>query len=181
MTTDRVLGVDPGTRVCGWGVVDLVKGDMVLVEAGAIEAQESDPIEKRLALVFAGLEAALLRHAPRLVVVEEAFYGKNVRSAIRLGEGRVCVLLAAARAGVAVVELQASLVKKAVTGHGAATKEQVRAALEATLRGKIDSSLALDVAAHARSSVPGGAPRRRSRGSRWTAEDLARLGLRGEE
>jgi crossover junction endodeoxyribonuclease RuvC len=189
MTTDRVLGVDPGTRVCGFGVVDLVKGDMVLVDAGAIEAKESDPIEKRLALVFAGIEAALSRHAPRLVVVEEAFYGKNVRSAIRLGEGRGCALLAAARAGVAVVELQASLVKKAVTGHGAATKEQVRAALEATLRGKIDASLPLDatdalalaVAAHARKGAPGGVRRRRGGGSRWTAEDLARLGLRGEE
>src|SRR5579862_4639719 len=112
MASDRVLGVDPGTRLCGWGVVDLERGDMRLVALGVIAVSAEGPIEKRLAAVFEGLESVLAEHRPRLVAVEEAFFGKNVRSAIRLGEGRSCALIAAARASVPVVELQASLVKK---------------------------------------------------------------------
>src|SRR5271170_7939764 len=127
---DRILGVDPGTRLCGWGVVRrLTSNDLELVALGVIDASGDLPIEQRLRAVFEGLEAVVREHRPDLVAVEEAFYGKNVRSAIRLGEGRGTALLAAARASVPVVELQASLVKKAVTGHGGATKEQVRSAL----------------------------------------------------
>ena len=185
--TDLILGVDPGTRVCGWGVVR--RGEE-LVALGVIEAPESLPIEQRLRTVFQGLVAVIAAHGPGLVAVEEAFFGKNVRSAIRLGEGRATALVAAALANVPVVELPASLVKKAVTGHGAATKEQVKTALEATLKGDLrerakdlpldaTDALALAFAAHARGSAPGG-PRRRSKGRGWTSEDLARLGMEEE-
>lgn len=189
---DRILGVDPGTRVCGWGVIDRGEREPALVATGVIEAKEGLPIAERLKIVFEGLTAVIAEHRPGLVAVEEAFFGKNVRSAIRLGEGRGTALLAAALAGIPVVELQPSLVKKAVTGHGAATKDQVRTAIEATLKGDVRATvaglpldatdaLALAVAAHARSSSPAldAVPRRKKRGgARWTQNDLARLGLR---
>jgi crossover junction endodeoxyribonuclease RuvC len=182
--SDLILGVDPGTRLCGWGVVR--KGEE-LVALGVIEAPDSQPIEQRLRTMFEGLQRVIAEHRPGLVAVEEAFYGKNVRSAIRLGEGRATALVAAALANTPVVELATSLVKKAVTGHGAATKDQVKTALEATLRGGLrekakdlpldaTDALALAVAAHVRGAVPGGA-RRRSKGRGWTSEDLARLGM----
>jgi crossover junction endodeoxyribonuclease RuvC len=187
---ERILGVDPGTRLCGWGVVARAGPDLELVSTGVIEAAADLPIEERLRAMFEGLVRAIEEHRPELVAVEEAFFGKNVRSAIRLGEGRATALLAAALARLPVVELQASLVKKAVTGHGAATKEQVRSALEASLRGGLGEKaralpmdatdgLALAVAAHARSVVPGMAAvrRRRSGRRRWSAADLTRLGL----
>ncbi len=145
-------------------------------------------IGERLSAVFRGLEAVLAEHPVELVAVEEAFYGKNVRSAIRLGEGRAMAILAASLRSLPVVELAPSLVKKAVTGHGAATKEQVRDAIEATLaNGRVSPDLPLDatdalalaVAAHVRTSSPvlGGPPPRRSRRGGWTAADLARLGV----
>ncbi len=185
--TDLILGVDPGTRLCGWGVV---RNGEELVALGVIEASESLPIEQRLRIMFEGLQAVIAAHHPGLVAVEGAFFGKNVRSAIRLGEGRATALVAAALADLPVVELPASSVKKAVVGHGAATKEQVRTALEATLRGNLrekakdlpldaTDALALAVAAHVRGSAPGGARRSKRRG-RWTSEDLARLGMEEE-
>ena len=188
--SDRILGVDPGTRICGWGVMDRGEREPAFVAGGVIEAGADRPIAERLRAVFEGIRAVIAEHEPGLVAVEEAFSGKNVRSAIRLGEGRAVALLAAALAEVEVVELQASLVKKAVTGHGAATKEQVRSALFATMKGDVRAktahlpldatdALALAMAAHARAAVPG-LPARRSKkrgGSRWTAADIARLGL----
>jgi crossover junction endodeoxyribonuclease RuvC len=185
--------VDPGTRLCGWGVMDRTAREPSFVAAGVIDAGADRPIAERLRAVFEGLSAVIAEHKPGLVAVEEAFFGKNVRSAIRLGEGRGVALLVAALADVPVVELQASLVKKAVTGHGGATKDQVRSALEATLPGGVrektghlpldaTDALALAVAAHARSAAPGmPATRARKRGgSKWTAEDLARLGIKLE-
>jgi crossover junction endodeoxyribonuclease RuvC len=187
----KILGVDPGTRVAGWGVVEGSGHELAAVAAGVVRAPEG-PIEERLRAIFEGLRQVLADHEVAFVAVEEAFYGKNVRSAIRLGEGRAAAILAAALSNVPVVELAPSLVKKAVTGHGGATKEQVRSALEATLGGTREAAaslpmdatdaLALAVAAHARTSAPGGAPRRRRRTRvRWTGDDLARLGLSGDE
>ena len=186
-----ILGVDPGTRVAGWGIVRRDGHSYTAVAAGVIKADGELPIGERLTLVFEGVRAVLALHAVELVAVEEAFYGANVRSAIRLGEGRAVALLAATLAGHPVVELAPSLVKKAVCGHGGATKEQVRSALEATLAGGLSEAtralpldatdaLALAVAAHARGSAPGPARSIRKRGgSRWTTQDLARLGLLG--
>ncbi len=195
---DLVLGVDPGTRLCGWGLVDRSARSPVFVAAGVIDAGESRPIAERLRAVFEGLRAVIAEHEPSLVAVEEAYYGKNVRSAIRLGEGRGVALLAAALADVPVVELQASLVKKAVTGHGGATKEQVRSALEATLAGGVREKVAalpmdatdavgLALGAGVRGAIAGAgsesppgpfARRRGKRGRvRWTEEDVKRLGL----
>jgi crossover junction endodeoxyribonuclease RuvC len=181
----RIMGIDPGTRVAGWGVVERSGHDFVAVAAGVVRAAETLPIGERLRIIFAGLRDALGAHAVEVVAVEEAFYGKNVRSAIRLGEGRAVALLAAALAGATVVELAAALVKKAVVGHGAATKEQVRSALEATLSGGVQAArdlpfdatdaLAVAVAAHARAGAP--PSRRRRRGGRFTSSDLLELGF----
>ena len=113
-------------------------------------------------------------HACQLVAVEQAYFGKNARSAIRLGEGRAVAILAATLGDVAVVELAASLVKKAVCGHGGATKDQVRSTLEATLGARArectaglpmdaTDALALAVAAHARSRSPFAAASPRAR------------------
>jgi crossover junction endodeoxyribonuclease RuvC len=190
VTSTRILGVDPGTRVAGWGIVESQDRELVAVAAGVIRAAEDLPIGERLLIVFEGIKAVLAEHACQLVAVEQAYFGKNARSAIRLGEGRAVAILAATLGDVPVVELAASLVKKAVCGHGGATKEQVRSTLEATLGARArectaglpmdaTDALALAVAAHSRSRSPFAAasPRARAKKSRWSAADLARLGL----
>ena len=188
-----VLGIDPGTRVAGWGVTRDRAGQLELVAAGVVRASAELPAPERLRLIFEGVQAVLREHAVDLVAVEETFFGKNVHSALRLGEGRAVALLASALAGRTVVELAPSLVKKAVTGHGGATKDQVRAAVEMLLSARRDEladlpadatdALALSIAAQSRSSgpVPGAASRGRRRAkSRWTEADVTRLGSRSQ-
>lgn len=185
----RVLGIDPGTRVAGWGVTEESAGELRLVAAGVVRASAELPAPERLKIVFEGVTIVLRDHPVDLVAIEEAFFGKNVHSALRLGEGRAVAMLAATLAGRTLVELAPSLVKKAVTGHGGATKDQVRSAVEMLLAPGGDAlshlpddatdALALSIAAHARSSsavslVQAPRGRRRARG-RWTEADVARL------
>ena len=187
-----VLGVDPGIGTTGWGVVAPGEaGELRLVAAGTVRPDPSAPIALRLRTVHEGLCAVLAEHRPSAVAVEEAFAGVNVRSAIRLGEARAVVLLAAAQAGLPAHEVPPALVKKAVAGHGRAGKEAVRTAVLAALRaGDEHGALPYDAAdalalaltvltrletrGALRSDLPLG--RRPGRGRRkWSSGDLERL------
>jgi crossover junction endodeoxyribonuclease RuvC len=123
----RVLGVDPGTRVVGWGVVERKGSALRAVAFGALRAPASAEVPERLRLLHEGLRAVLSEHRPDLVSIEEAFFGKGARAALALGEGRGAAMLAAALAGVPVRQYPPATVKKAVTGRGAAAKDQVGA------------------------------------------------------
>jgi Holliday junction resolvasome RuvABC endonuclease subunit len=101
----RVLGLDPGTRVLGYGCIDWPSAGPRLVEAGTLSASASHALPRRLGRLLAELEGLLADLRPDLVVVERAFAGKNIRSALSLGEGRGLALAVAARAGAEVVEL----------------------------------------------------------------------------
>jgi crossover junction endodeoxyribonuclease RuvC len=129
----RVLGIDPGTRVVGWGVVDAEGGRLRAVAFGALKAPAGEPIEVRLRVLHDGVRALLAEHRPGAVALEEAFFGKGARAALALGEGRGAVLVAAALAGVPVRQYPPATVKKAVTGRGAAAKDQVAAMVRVIL------------------------------------------------
>jgi crossover junction endodeoxyribonuclease RuvC len=129
----RVLGVDPGTRVVGWGVVDRRGNALRAAAWGVLRAPASLPVPERLRLLHEGLRALLEEHRPDRVAVEEAFFGKGARAALALGEGRGAALLAAALAGIPVLQYPPATVKKAVTGRGGAAKEQVGAMVRAIL------------------------------------------------
>jgi crossover junction endodeoxyribonuclease RuvC len=119
-----VLGIDPGTRVTGYGAVRLEDGRLSVVEYGAIRAR-SDTIAQRLREVFEGLQAVIETVRPDTAAVEEAFFGRNVQSTIKIGEARAVALLAAALAGIPIAEYSAKTVKKSVVGVGSAHKSQV--------------------------------------------------------
>ena len=129
----RVLGIDPGTRVVGWGVVESRGSALRAVAFGALRAPASKEVPERLRILHEGLRALVAEHRPDRVAIEEAFFGKNVRSALALGEGRGAALLAAALEGVPVVQFPPATVKKAVTGRGAAEKAQVAAMVKVIL------------------------------------------------
>lgn len=129
----RVLGIDPGTRVVGWGVVDRQGNALRAVAWGALRAPASGEVPARLRLLHEGLRALIAEHRPDRVAVEEAFFGKGARAALALGEGRGAALLAAALADVPVSQFPPATVKKAVTGRGAAAKEQVGAMVRVLL------------------------------------------------
>ncbi len=123
-----MLGVDPGTAVCGYGVVAFGSGRSgTLVECGVIRTCRTDSLADRLKTVADDLAAVIERLAPDIIAVEGLFHGRNARSALVLGHARGVVLLTAARAGIEVTEISPAEVKRAVTGTGAATKDQVAA------------------------------------------------------
>lgn len=120
-----VLGVDPGSRLTGWGVVRVRGGrDVEAVAHGTIAAGAGD-LPARLVVLGRGLEAVLDLHRPALVGVEQAFHARNVRSTLVLGHVRGLVLWLAAGRGLAIAEYAPRAVKLAVTGRGAASKAQV--------------------------------------------------------
>jgi crossover junction endodeoxyribonuclease RuvC len=122
----RVLGIDPGTAVLGYGVVESGPGlHPRLLECGTLTTKARDPLPVRLRVIHDGTTALLARHAPDAVAVESAFYGKNVRTTVVLSHARGVILLAAEQAGVTIGEYSPAQVKKTVVGRGAALKPQV--------------------------------------------------------
>ena len=122
----KVLGIDPGTAVLGYGVVESGTGiHPRLLECGTLTTAARDPLATRLRVIHEGTAALLSRHAPDAVAVESAFYGKNVRTTVVLSHARGVILLAAEQAGVAIAEYSPAQIKKTVVGRGAALKPQV--------------------------------------------------------
>ena len=122
----KVLGIDPGTAVMGYGVVEGAPGRASrLLECGTLTTGARDPLPSRLRVLHEGVSALIARHAPEAVAVESAFYGKNVRTAVVLSHARGVILLAAELAGVEIAEYSPAVIKKTVVGRGAALKPQV--------------------------------------------------------
>jgi crossover junction endodeoxyribonuclease RuvC len=130
----RVLGIDPGSRRTGWGVVEERARALVHVASGTIALAPALSLGARLAALHAECGALLARFAPSAVVLERAFVARNVHSALRLGEVRGAVLAAVAAAGVPLAEYAPAAVKLATAGHGAADKEGVGRSVAAYLR-----------------------------------------------
>ncbi len=120
-----VLGIDPGLANTGYGVVTRRGGRMAALDGGVIETAAGLPIERRLADVYAGVDALLQEHAPDAVALEELYFGQNVRTAFAVGHARGVVMLAAGRHGLPCTSYTPQKVKSAVCGHGRADKEQV--------------------------------------------------------
>ncbi len=122
----RVLGVDPGTAATGYGVVESSgNGGPRLIECGVIRTTSRTALPQRLHEIHAALADLLVRHQPDVLAVEEAFHGRNVRTTLVLGQARGVILLAGAEAGVVIAEYSPAVIKKTVTGRGAALKPQV--------------------------------------------------------
>ncbi len=127
-----VLGIDPGSRFTGWGVVRVVGADVTPVAHGVIAAG-AGTLPDRLVVLGRGISAVLDEHGPALVGVEQAFHAKNVRSTLVLGHVRGLVLWLVAGRGIAIGEYAPRAVKLAVTGNGAASKPQVAAMVQRLL------------------------------------------------
>src|SRR6202165_5189876 len=124
--TLRVLGLDPGLRHTGWGVIDVTGNRLTHVADGVVHAPVDLPLAERLVALFRQLTAVLDRFRPDEAAVEESFVNKNAASTLKLGVARGVVLLAPAERGVPVAEYSANMVKKAVVGAGHAEKSQVQ-------------------------------------------------------
>lgn len=135
----RVLGIDPGTSVTGYGVVETGGGNGSpgfgrLIECGTITFSRKSPLPQRLAELHAGIAALITRHRPAVLAMEDAFYHKNVRTTLVLGHARGVVLLAAEQARLEIAQYPPARIKKTVVGAGAASKGQVAAMVARLLR-----------------------------------------------
>jgi crossover junction endodeoxyribonuclease RuvC len=130
-----VLGLDPGTAVTGFGVVrgDL-RGSATLVECGVLRTSPRETLAERLVSIFDGVSELIARHRPDVLAVESIFYARNVRTTVTLGHARGVLLLAGAQAGLTIHEYPPAEIKKAITGTGGATKEQVQYMVKTLLR-----------------------------------------------
>jgi crossover junction endodeoxyribonuclease RuvC len=128
------LGIDPGTAVCGFGVVALEEGRLRLVDAGVVRTDATHTDAERLRALHASLAQLLVQYQPQRVGVERLFFQRNVQTAMTVGQARGVALLVAAQAGLEVDEPTPNEVKQAVCGNGAADKGQV-AAMVARLLG----------------------------------------------
>jgi crossover junction endodeoxyribonuclease RuvC len=140
-----ILGIDPGSRITGYGVVDVEDGRERVIEFGVLRMEEEDDHHLRLRRIHERLTAVIDRCLPDLCAIEMPVYARNAQSMLKLGRAQAAAMLAALVRDIPVVEYTPAEVKKSVTGNGAATKEQVgymvRAILE--LEGG-DDPMALD-------------------------------------
>jgi crossover junction endodeoxyribonuclease RuvC len=129
----RVLGIDPGTRVLGYGVLDVDKRSSPRVVAhGALRLPRS-PLAVRLELIFREVESIISAHRPQVLALEEVFHGKNFQSVLKVGEARGVVVLAAQISGLEIQEYSPALIKKSATGNGNAAKAQVQGMMKRVL------------------------------------------------
>lgn len=121
----RLIGLDPGLRHTGWGVIDVEGNRLRFVAAGAVSTLSSMELSRRLVALAQGLRAVIAEHRPDEAAVEETFVNKNPDSTLKLGLARGVVLLVPAEAGLPVGEYSANHVKKSIVGAGHAEKSQV--------------------------------------------------------
>lgn len=137
--TTRILGIDPGTRIVGYGLVDVSAGPRAVsrftyVECGVIRLPEDDPMPRRLLTLATTLAEILREHSPHELALEAAFHGVNAASALKLGLARGAVMVVAAQHGLGVAEYPPATVKHTVIGHGRATKADVQARIRLLCR-----------------------------------------------
>ena len=125
MNAIRILGLDPGLRRTGWGVVAVEGARIAHVAHGVIRPDDKLPLSERLLAVFQAVAEVVRAHAPHEAAIEETFVTANGSSTLKLGHARAAAMLAPASAGLSVAEYAATVVKKALVGTGSADKTQV--------------------------------------------------------
>ena len=146
-----ILGVDPGSNVTGYGLIRSESGKDVLVESGVIQPYIQATLPEKLKEIFEGLLAIIDKGEPDHFAIEKAFYSKNARSALIMGQARGVAILAAAKSNIPIGEYSPKEVKSAVVGNGSASKSQVQFMVKKLLRLKdppepLDAADALAVA-----------------------------------
>ena len=121
----RVIGVDPGSRSCGYGILESRNGVLKHVVSGAIIPSGSYGLSKRLQIIYSTLTELIEKHTPQYMSIEEMFFAKNAKSAIKLGQARGVAMLAGENAGLQIYEYAPTKVKLAVTGSGRAKKFEI--------------------------------------------------------
>lgn len=153
-----ILGIDPGSRITGYGVIRKEGNRLIHIDNGALFTDSAADFPGRLKRIFEGLSEIIARYNPQVCAVEDLFFSNNVQSALKLGQARGAAIVACVNAGLPVFEYTALQVKQSVVGHGKAEKTQVQQMVKILLGlpeiAQADASDALAVAiCHANSSL----------------------------
>ena len=125
----RVIGIDPGSKVCGYGVLEVQNGEVTHIQSGCIIPKPALPLNQRLKVIYDGLSKVIDQHSPDVMSIEDVFFAKNAKSAIKLGQARGVAILAGSNAGISIYEYAPTKVKLALTGRGRANKAEVQSML----------------------------------------------------
>jgi crossover junction endodeoxyribonuclease RuvC len=123
---ERILGIDPGSRLTGYGVIDATRGQLQFVSCGVIRTTQRASFAHRLNEIFDGINEVIQLHGPEVAAVEDVFLATNPRSALKLGQARGAAIVAAMQNGLRVKDYSAKMIKQAVVGYGQAEKVQVQ-------------------------------------------------------
>lgn len=122
----RIIGIDPGTGILGFGVVDVVKGKARMVTAGVITTPAHTPIDERLEEIFDGLTEIIAETKPEVMSIEQLFFARNVTTAISVAQARGVAMLTGRKARLPIAEYTPMQIKQTLTGYGKADKKQVQ-------------------------------------------------------
>lgn len=120
-----VIGIDPGSRNTGWGIIQETSGVLRLINCGVIKPSYSDIFAERLAYIFQEMNIIITKYKPEEASVEQVFTAQNPLTALKLGQARGAAIVACANQGLSIRDYEATTIKKTLVGHGRATKEQV--------------------------------------------------------
>ena len=123
---ERIVGIDPGSRVTGYGVVASSNGVLQFVSCGVVRTSANLPFSERLNQIFDGINEIIQLHQPDVAAIEDVFLATNPRSALKLGQARGAAVVAAMQNNIRVFDYSPKLVKQGVVGYGQASKEQVQ-------------------------------------------------------
>ncbi len=123
---ERIIGIDPGSRITGYGVIDADRGQLRFVACGIVKTTTGYPFPHRLNEIFDGINEVIQVHGPVIAAIEDVFLATNPRSALKLGHARGAAVVAAMQNGLSVFDYSPRAVKQAVAGYGQAGKEQVQ-------------------------------------------------------
>lgn len=144
----RIIGIDPGLNVTGWGVIEKQGNRLSFVAAGQVKTNAAEPLAERLKVLHEGLIRPLETYKPDEAAIEETFMNTNAMSSLKLGHARGALMLCVALQNIPLTEYATRLVKKSVVGVGKAEKEQVAAMVKMILPGaKAESADAFDALA----------------------------------
>lgn len=130
---ERILGIDPGSRITGYGVIEIDRGRLRFVACGTIKTSQKSPFAHRLNEIFEGINEVIQLHLPAVAAVEDVFLATNPSSALKLGHARGAAVVAAMQNGLSVFDYSPRQVKLAVVGYGQAEKGQVQHMIRALL------------------------------------------------
>ncbi len=130
----QILGIDPGSVITGYGLIEATKGKVVHLDNGGIFTSSKEPFSERLCHIHEQIESLLEKFSPDAVAIENIFIAKNVSSTLKLGHARGAAIVAIAKAKIPLFEYSALQVKQAITGYGHASKEQIQKMIQSLLK-----------------------------------------------